>query len=141
MQTDTSESLEKDEVVVSFGRCSLKPEFIDTFYEIFLASSPKIAPMFANTDMSKQKGLLKQGINMLLLYAKGSPTGKSAVRRLTESHSKKNLDIAPNMYPLWLDSLMKAVSITDPEFNPVLEQQWRSRLKIGIEAMKDGYES
>lgn len=42
----------------SFGRCISTPQFIDRFYEIFLASHPAVKPMFRNTNFVQQKELL-----------------------------------------------------------------------------------
>ncbi len=33
------------DVVASYGRCCVHPEFFDRFYDIFLASDPAIRPM------------------------------------------------------------------------------------------------
>lgn len=44
----------QSEVEKSFGRCTVNPNCLDRFYQIFLASHPAIAPMFAHTDMTRQ---------------------------------------------------------------------------------------
>ena len=55
----------------SFGRFSLKKEFYDRFYDIFLAKDPRIAEKFANTDFDKQKEALKMGLTHLVMFLKG----------------------------------------------------------------------
>ena len=58
------------------------------------------------------------------------------VERLTEKH--KVLDVPPEMYEMWLDSLCEAVGKHDPEYNDELEQQWREAMKPTIQRMIGG---
>ena len=51
----------------SLRRCDNDPKFLDTFYERFLASSPKVQEKFANTDFAKQKRLLRASFYLILL--------------------------------------------------------------------------
>jgi len=44
----------------SYGRCLSNGDLIETFYDIFLSSDPKIKERFANTDFANQKKLLRQ---------------------------------------------------------------------------------
>ena len=60
-----------DEQVVSaftgsLERCTAKPDFEERFYEIFLASSPKVAEKFATTDFGKQKRALRASFHTML---------------------------------------------------------------------------
>lgn len=50
-----------DDLQQSYGRCLRGKNFIERFYEIFLASHPDIAPMFAATDFQKQRMALRRG--------------------------------------------------------------------------------
>lgn len=43
-----------DLVMQSYGRCCASPDFFDSFYRHFLASSPQIREKFTNTEMSGQ---------------------------------------------------------------------------------------
>ena len=52
-----------DDLQQSYGRCLRGKNFIERFYEIFLASHPDIAPMFAETDFQKQRMALRRGIS------------------------------------------------------------------------------
>ena len=56
----------------SYGRCLRDKRFIERFYEVFMASHPAIAPMFADTDFSKQRMALRRGISVAILHAAGS---------------------------------------------------------------------
>ncbi len=124
-------------VMDSYTRCTLKPEFFERFYENFLASNPAFREMFANTDFANQRELLRRGISMMLLYAQDNVIGKVAVERLAQSHGKDGMQIGADLYPFWVDSLMKTVAELDDDFSPELENQWRKELAKGIKAMTD----
>jgi hypothetical protein len=72
----------------SYGACCLSPQFFNDFYDAFLASSGVIAGKFANTDMAKQKRLLRDGISFMIMYNNGSAVGKMKVNQLGESHAQ-----------------------------------------------------
>ncbi len=119
----------------SFGRCTVNPKFLDRFYEIFLNSHPAIKPMFAKTDFTKQKAVLRTGISMMILYNEDAHVARMALDRLGHSHGKQGLNIDPKLYPYWLDSLVAAVKECDPQFSPLLEKHWRDAMRKGINYM------
>lgn len=125
----------------SYGRACLNPQFFDRFYDIFLKSSPKIEPKFAKTDFEKQKQLLRTGVAMLLSHVEGKSVGTVTLNRLGKSHSKKNLDIHPNLYQLWIDSLVKAIQECDPKCTPELERGWQKVCSVGVDYIAAQYDS
>ena len=129
------------EVKKSYGRACLNPKFLDRFYEIFLGSHPRIKPLFAKTDFKKQKEALRTGLAMLLAHLEGKPTGTMTLDRIGESHSKKNMNIDPNLYQYWIDSLVKAVKEIDPQFTPELERGWEKVCRAGVDYIVSKYES
>ena len=46
----------------SLQRCNSNPNFLDRFYEVFLASSPKVKEKFAQTDFVRQKRALRASL-------------------------------------------------------------------------------
>lgn len=34
------------------------------------------------------------------------------------------MNVTPDLYPIWVDCLMKTIAELDPEFSPELERQW-----------------
>lgn len=124
-------------VMQSYGRCCASPSFFDTFYQHFLASSPAIREKFVKTDMTAQKHLLRAGILNLVLYARGMSDTK--LRALGQSHSREGFDIRPELYDLWLDSLLLAVKQHDPEANGEDLAAWREVLGKGINLIKSFY--
>ena len=58
-----------DQVVASYHRARQSGRLFDTFYELLLAKSPEIPPMFARTDFAHQKLMLRESILEMLLFA------------------------------------------------------------------------
>ena len=127
------------DVQASFGRCGLNPDFLDSFYKNFLATSPEVAALFKNTDFKKQKKMLQMSLSMLLTYAMGTGVVDGYMQQLSEKHSRRGLSIDPRHYSSWQNSLMKAVKQYDPKLTPELEQAWRASLNKGIELMRAKY--
>ena len=121
------------EVKESYSRCCVNSKFFDRFYENFLSSHPAIAPLFAETEMTKQKQLLRQGISMMFMLLGGNSVGTTGIDRIGESHSKKNLNIDPNMYDFWINSLVKTVKEFDEKMTTPLEADWKKTLRIGVD--------
>ena len=69
---------DKDLVQQSYGACCLSPKFFDDFYAAFLASSSEVAGKFVNTDMTKQKQLLRDGISFMIMFYNGAASGQIA---------------------------------------------------------------
>ncbi|WP_455232068.1 globin [Geopseudomonas aromaticivorans] len=124
-------------VMQSYGRCCASPNFFDTFYQHFLASSPAIRDKFTKTNMVAQKQLLRAGILNLVLYARGMSDTK--LRALGQSHSREGLDIRPELYDLWLDSLLLAVKEHDKDADSDILAAWREVLGKGINLIKSYY--
>lgn len=128
-----------DAVRKSYGRVLTKRTFIPAFYKIFTNSHPSIPGMFKNTDFEKQHELLAQSINMAILFTQNNVIAKNAITRLRKSHDHEHLNIKPDLYPLWIDSLIRALKECDPEFTPALEQQWREIIEPAINHIREGY--
>ncbi len=130
-----------DRVQASFARCLVHPRFFDRFYEIFVVSHPAIQPMFANTDMTRQHQLLRHGLMSALRFAQSEKNlmAKVCIDRIRESHGRTRLAISPELYPFWLNSLVKAVAECDPGFCPMLEREWRDVLQPVVDYIKSGY--
>ncbi|MND77600.1 hypothetical protein D3C80_692850 [compost metagenome] len=124
-------------VMQSYGRCCANQNFFDTFYQHFLASSPAVRDKFVKTDMTAQKHLLRAGILNLVLYARGMSDTK--LRALGQSLSREGFDIRPELYDLWVDSLLLAVRQHDPEVDLEDLAAWREVLGKGINVIKSYY--
>lgn len=129
-----------EQVKASFERCSaLGDEFFDTFYANLVDQETVIAQMFAETDMQKQNELIEEGIRNLIAYGEGDEKAENRIRELGRSHSRDHLNVPPEFYPLWVESLLKALSEHDAEFTNELDENWRSVLAPGINLMVSFY--
>ena len=123
----------------SLDRCVSQPEFLDRFYENLLATSDEIAEKFRHTEFTRQKAALKRALYVLLFAHEWDLQGDAYLRGLAQRHSRHDLDIRPELYDLWLDSLLKTVREFDPSFDETIAAAWRTMLGPGIEFMKSAY--
>lgn len=123
----------------SYARCLRSPDFFERFYEILLESHPAIAPMFAQTYFPRQRQLLKHGLGLLLSY--GNVPNQELLDRIAARHSKAALDVPPDLYPVWVDSLVQVVGERDPKFDDGVESAWREVVAPGIAFMQARYDT
>jgi hemoglobin-like flavoprotein len=125
----------------SLERCQSRPKFLDRFYELFIASDGSVAEKFANTDLHKQKMMLKVSLYMLLSISDRHPSPESILHleRIAERHSRAQLDIKPETYGLWLNCMLQAVKEFDPKYDSGVDSAWRHALAKGIEFMQAKY--
>ena len=124
----------------SLARCNATPGFLDRFYELFLASSPKVKEKFASTDFVQQKKALRESFRLMRLAATDGEGGPERhLKDLAFTHSTKRLDIGAEMYDLWLDSLLATVKECDPEFASEIEEAWESVMMEGISYLVSRY--
>lgn len=121
-----------EHVVASYGRCCLQPEFFDRFYEIFLGIHPSIKPMFAHTNFAKQKALLREGVAMMLMHLEGKSVGTLSLNRIANIHHARRMNITPQLYEYWVNSLIATVKEYDRDCTPSLETEWRKALHEGV---------
>jgi len=123
-----------DDLQQSYGRCLRGKNFIERFYEIFLASHPDIAPMFADTDFQKQRMALRRGISAAISHAAGSTLTKRTIDQMADAHSRGgHAPVPPKLYRYWVDSLAQAVSEMDPEATPQLIARWRQGMGVVVD--------
>jgi len=123
----------------SFKRCESAGDFADTFYGIFLEKSPEIAELFANTDFKKQRTHLRSSVLLLVSRDINEPKAKHVIGSIGTSHSKANLNIRPELYDVWLESLCETVKQMDPEWSAELETGWRTQVQPGIDVITSMY--
>jgi hemoglobin-like flavoprotein len=124
----------------SLRRCDANPEFLDIFYDRFLASSPKVKERFAKTDFHRQKRLLRASFYLILLASEDPDGGPERyLGHLAARHSTKDLDVGAELYDLWLDSLLESVKECDPEYSEEVEEAWEKIMGIGIDFLLSRY--
>lgn len=122
-----------DRVVASYHRCRQSSEFFDTFYEIFLPKSPEIASKFVHTDFARQKLMLRESLLEMLNFYCGIDSVRKEIEQLGKLH--RQLEVRPELYELWLESLCEAVAKHDPEYRVELAELWRQAMRPGIALM------
>ncbi|VAW74255.1 hypothetical protein MNBD_GAMMA12-3506 [hydrothermal vent metagenome] len=132
------------EIQISFGRClvSVNNElsFLELFYRLFISSHSDIKAMFVNTDLKKQYKLLHVGLNMALLFIDGNHSiSLNVLEKIRKTHSRNELNIKPELYVFWIDSLIETIKIKDEQFNNELENKWRIALQKAVDFIVDGY--
>lgn len=127
--------IDRQLVLESFRRSDAAGDFGGVFYDIFLNASPEIPPYFANTDFDDQKFLLRSTVYILVTRDTDNITARGTLERLGSTHSRKHLNVRPELYEVWLDSLCKTVEKLDPEWAPEIEEEWRRMLRSGIQIM------
>ena len=135
MNTRCEEAVGYEQALASYHRCEAAGGLFDSFYEIFFAKSPVIAPKFVKTDMERQKQDVMASVLMALRLATGDPVAKGYVLEIAKSHSRGRHNITPDLYDLWLDALCEAVQKHDLRFSPALEEHWRQAMRPAIEMM------
>jgi len=131
----------KETFQASLRRSLSSPGFMDRFYDLFLESSPEVKAKFAETDFKRQKRMVRDSFRIIEVLAE-SPPGSLAwgqMGDIARIHDREHKDIRPELYDLWLDCLVKAVSEHDVEFSPEIETAWRTVLAPGIEYMRSAY--
>ena len=133
-----------DIVKRSYGRCVItrqsKEKFFQHFYTHFLNSDPTIRKMFERTVFEKQITMLKNAISMSILFAeKQDELAKDVLTGIRNSHSRRKLNVKPEYYSLWLNSLIDTLKNCDPQFNQQLEAEWRAMMQVSIDYIVAGY--
>ena len=124
--TDNYQDLQR-----SLGRCLRDRRFIDRFYEVLMDSHPAIGPLFAATDMGRQRLALRRGISVALFHAAGSPLSRRATVEMAQVHSRRGrAPVDPALYGCWIESLVRVVGETDPEADAALLARWRTALGV-----------
>lgn len=123
----------QDQVMASYHRARQSNKLFDTFYGVFLGKSSDIPPMFARTDFTRQKLMLRQSLLEMMIFSRATAE-RDEIDRLAERH--RRLNVPPHHYDLWLDSLCESLWRHDPKFNPELERLWREVMHPGIDVMR-----
>src|SRR6185503_556362 len=123
----------------SYERCSEAPGFFETFYRKFLEACPEAAPMFADTDFDRQNRLLRHAIGLLLAFPNQPRSEPTVLARLAERHSRRDINVHPQHYRSFIDTLIATVREFDADFDPKTEAAWRATVALGVEYMQSRY--
>lgn len=113
--------------------------FITRFYDQFMASSSDVAQAFEATDMSVQKTMLHDSLQVVVDYHRTGQVSPQ-LERLAQIHSRAGKNIRADLYENWMNSLIDTVKAFDPEFEASTEQAWRIAFGPGIQYMIASYD-
>ena len=114
-------------------------KFFDYFYQLFIESSPEVAHAFRHTNMNVQIQMLKRSLFFAVSFL-ACKESFDFMERIAKKHSRREHNIAPALYDLWLDCMIAAVAKFDPSYNDDVELAWRLALAPAITYMKCMYD-
>jgi hemoglobin-like flavoprotein len=127
--TESTMSTGYNDLHTSYGRCLRSRGFIERFYEILLASDPRIPPLFEKTDFQKQHMALRRGISLAISWAAGDGMAQRPVEEMIRVHARMGrAPVFPALHDHWLESLLQAVRERDDQLTPELEARWREAM-------------
>lgn len=134
-------TLATDVFLASLKRCLGAPGFLVEFYERFLGSSDEVREKFRGVDMKRQARVLEDSLYVVAVAVQGEEgsLARGDLPRLAERHSRRDLDIRPELYDLWAQCLVETARAHDPEWTVDVAAAWRDTLAFGIESMRRRY--
>ena len=128
-----------DTFTCSLARCLKAGDFTGEFYNRLLGSSEIVAEKFSKTDLEKHKDVLEKSLYLMARACTGLEDGLEHLESVARSHSRRQLDISPSLYHLWLETLIATARDFDNEFSAKTEASWRQLLQKGIDRMIEVY--
>jgi len=113
-------------------------QFFSRFYDRFIPSSPEVTARFKDVDMKRQRKILEASLAYMSEFA-AFLTRTDQLEQLAERHSRRELDIDPALYEVWIDMLVDTVRESDPEFTDEVGVAWRVVMSPGIAYMRAHY--
>ena len=109
--------------------------FIDRFYDIFIASDKRVADLFRETDLGRQKLMLSESLEEMKVFF-CDHLQSPYLQSLARVHGRNARNIPDWMYDTWLKTMLQAVQETDPKFDATVGLAWRIVMAPGTEFMK-----
>jgi hemoglobin-like flavoprotein len=127
--------------LASLKRCLAAPGFLDAFYDRFMGSSDEIRQKFRHTDMKRQSQVLADTLYVVANAVQGEENSiaRGSLPALAARHSRKDLDIRPELYDLWIECLVQTVRAQDLQSDAGVERAWREALAFGADYMRQRY--
>lgn len=123
-----------DAVLNSYRRCYVSNGFWDDFYDSFLGASEEIRVRFSGVNFERQKRIVSSSVNDLIMYARApeSELVEGVLSHIADTHNRHHYNIAPDMYDIWLQTLLDTVEKHDNLCTHELLENWRLCLMPGI---------
>lgn len=124
----------------SYERCLKKGDLISRFYAKYVLSNEIVAEKFSHTDMAKQKRMLEASLHMVMaLSSAKTEKAEAHFQRIGIAHGRKQHNIAPYLYDLWMTSLLAAVEECDDQYDEQVKAAWTELISNSINIMKSMY--
>jgi hemoglobin-like flavoprotein len=91
--------------------------------------------------MKRQVRMLEDSLYVVAVAVQGEEgsLARGDLPRLAERHSRRDLDIRPELYDLWQRCLVETAAAHDPQWTDGVAAAWRDTLAFGIESMRQRY--
>ncbi len=132
-------NVHKDRFLFSLDRCAQSKEFIPTFYDNFISSSQEVRDKFLNTDFNRQNQMLLNSLRVACEAVFGNAEALRELEERGQTHSRQHLNIKPELYDLWLSSLIKAARTFDKHWDIEVEISWNFVLSEVVHHMLKYY--
>lgn len=112
-------------------------EFVSSFYENLFSANPEAKPLFAHTDMAKQKKMLLSSLVLVVENLRKPEVLSSTLQGLGARHVKYGA--LPEHYPLVGNALLKTFAdYLGEQWTPTVEQAWTEAYGAITALMLDG---
>ncbi len=115
-------------------------DFATSFYQILFDKYPRIRPLFAETDMQKQKDKLIESLQLVMGNVHNSEAFTSILKNLGKRHVKYGAVLTD--YPLIGDALLQALEKhLGKSWNSETQQTWTLAYQLIADTMIEGVNS
>ena len=130
--------LELDALETSFDLVAPRgDELVDAFYSRLFATAPAVKPLFAGTDMRKQKSMLLAALVLLRKSLRDLDSIVPTLRALGARHVAYGAQ--PAHYPVVGEVLIASMAeVAGEQWRPEYERAWGAAFEVVAGAMIDG---
>lgn len=115
-------------------------ELVNVFYARLFAVAPSVKPLFAGTDLKRQKGMLLAALVLLRRSLRDLDSVVPALRTLGARHVRYGAE--PEHYPVVGEVLISSMAqLAGQAWTPEYEQAWTEAFAVVAGAMLEGAES
>jgi hemoglobin-like flavoprotein len=134
-------NLNLDALETSFDHIAPRgDELMDVFYARLFAAAPSVKPLFAGTDLRRQKAMLLAALVLLRRSLRDLDSVTPALRELGARHVRYGAQ--PAHYPVVGQVLISSMAqVAGDAWTPEHEQAWTEAFAIVADAMLQGAQS
>jgi hemoglobin-like flavoprotein len=112
-------------------------ELMDVFYARLFATAPAVQPLFAHTDMARQKAMLLRALVLLRRSLRNLPAILPDLHQLGARHVEYGAE--PSHYPVVGAVLIASMAeVAGPDWRPEYEDAWAEAYSVVAGAMLAG---